>query len=408
MLAHACCSSVVLHGEHACSLVCIVVGVVLGLSLSLSLSAVLDSAVLAKLSCIEAEQKALKEQGQATLKSQEELKRRFDATAAPSFSMSDAGSDKNWLLIAKAGFELQATPWTEDFTTGLLGADPRPSFQATQPKAFRWDDDVRISEKAHQDRYLPYLQEVLLMPRDLQLAAAPNNLLDTDDRLGFKLTGTSDVVVLDREIDRAIGHEAAIRALFELKKKVNERAVKQGAAELIAAAVKAQYSPFVVLTDLVDDWRFLWLKERRTITVMCTPLPTAADPFIARRCAFLLLRRLFATASSLDADRLAAISLLDAAPAAAAIGKRQKLSPIKERPKPDAEAGEAAQRVGSPSECSDSDDVDGPGWDEEDRQALLYRQVRSWVRNTPWLQDVCRPRIVVPPMSAAVRNSMYA
>ena len=339
-------------------------------------------------------------------KSQDDLKRRFEATAAPSFSMSDAGSDKNWLLIAKAGFELEATPWTEAFTTSLLGSDSLPTFLATQPTAFRWDDDVRISEKAQQDRYMSYLQEVLLMPRDLHLAAAPNNLLDTDDRLGFKLTGTSDAVVLDREIDRAIGHEAAIRALFELKKKVNERAVKQGAAELIAAAVKAQYSPFVVLTDLVDDWRFLWLKERRTITVMCTPLPTAADPFIARRCAFLLLRRLFATASSLDADRLAAISLLDAAPAEVAIGKRQRLSPIKERPKSDAEAGDAAQRVAS--EGSDSDDVDGPGLDDEDREALLYRQVRSWVRNTPWLQDVCRPRIVVPPMSAAVRNSMFA
>ena len=90
--------------------------------------------------------------------------------------------------------------------------------------------------------------------------ALAHNLLNLcgGRQLGFELTGTSDACILDSDILRSSKmHDLAVRALFELKKSVQEKDVKQAAAQLISAAFKAQFSPFVVLTELRDDWTFL-------------------------------------------------------------------------------------------------------------------------------------------------------
>ncbi len=228
---------------------------------------------------------------------------------------------------------------------------------------------------------------------------APNKLLDLEDpRLGFKLSGTSDCVVLDGEIERTIGMSQALRAVLELKKKVSERDVKQAATELISADVHAQaLKPIAVVTDLVNDWRFLWL-QGRTIKVLRTPDPSEADPEASRRCASLLLRRLLAEGAGVQAERLEATEVLEALPIP--IAKRQKLSPVKEARGGRGDASEAANLTGTDDE---EDDVDGPGWDEEDHRQLLFRQVRQMIRHTPWLHEVCRPPLRTH-MSTEARN----
>ncbi len=247
------------------------------------------------------------------------------------------------------------------------------------------------------------------MPRKLSIALAPNSLLDLENgSYGFKLSGTSDVVIVDSDVQRTLGSASsvtasALMAIIELKKQVTERDVKQTAAELISADLHAEtLQPFAVVTDLADDWRFLWLRGARTIMVL--RVPTApGDPFAPRRAASLLLRRLLAEGSSVADERRAATALLEALPIS--IGKRQKLSPVKERPHGRGEFDACAASVSDDDSDSD-DDVDGPGWDEEDRRRVLFRQVRLAMRRTPWMQDLLhRPAcFVVPPISADASN----
>lgn len=249
-------------------------------------------------------------------------------------------------------------------------------------------------------QYLDYLTKFIVLPRGVRVAAAPNQLLDLEDgRLGFRLSGTTDCVVVDGEIERTIGMADALRAIIELKKAVSERDLKQAVAELISADLHATaLRPFAVVTDLKDDWRFLWLRGERTIRVLRVPEPSAADPFASRRCASLFLRRLLAEGTGEAAERRQAIQLLEALPIS--IAKRKKLSPVKER------AGHADEcDAATHGSDSDEDDVDGPGWDEEDRRQVLFRQVRQMIRHTPWLQEVCRPPLLSHGgMSAEVRG----
>jgi hypothetical protein len=248
-------------------------------------------------------------------------------------------------------------------------------------------------------QYLDFLTKLLVLPRGLRVAAAPNQLLDLEDgRLGFKLSGTTDCVVVDGEIERTIGMADALRAIIELKKAVSERDLKQAVAELISADLHATaLRPFAVVTDLKDDWRFMWLRGERTIRVLRAPAPSAADPFASRRCASLFLRRLLADGTGEAAERQQATQLLEALPIP--IAKRKKLSPVKERTGRGDEFESAA-----PLSDSDEDDVDGPGWGEEDRRQVLFRQVRQMIRHTPWLQEVCRPPLLSSGMSAEARS----
>jgi hypothetical protein len=264
------------------------------------------------------------------------------------------------------------------------------------------------------EQYLSYLRDFVVMPRKLALALAPNNLLDLENgSFGFKLTGTSDIVIVDSDVQRNAAGElssgssvsaAALLATIEIKKKVAERDVRQAAAELISADIHAQMlQPFAVVTDLQDDWRFLWLRGQRTIMTLSVPTvqQSGGDASAPRRAASLLLRRLLAEGSSVAADRLAASALLEALPIP--IGKRQKLSPVKERPHGREESDACAALV-SALDDSDSDDVDGPGWDDVDRKRVLLRQVRVAMRHTPWMHDVFRrpARFDAPPSADAI------
>ena len=367
------------------------------------------------------------------------LKRMMEANQIPSFSMSSAGSEKNWALITKV-FKLETQVWSVELGKGICKDMPEADFKQLQPAVFNWKEELTepkqkeevrhaagqaephrdtggeegasMGQRTHAARcvvsvcciqYLSYLRQFLVLPRKVALALAPSQLLDLEEgRFGFKLSGTSDLVIIDSDVQRTMAGElgngtlelvsaAALMATIELKKKVTERDVRQAAAELISADLHAQtLQPFAVVTDLKDDWRFLWLRGARTIMVLRVPTVEQADGdvFAPRRWASLLLRRLLAVNTELAAERATATALLEALPIS--IGKRQKLSPIKESPHRDDRGEEDACPPLVCDESDDDGDVDGPGWDEEDRRGVLLRQVRAAMRHTPWMKDVLR------------------
>ena len=322
---------------------------------------------------------------------------------APSISMVSAGSDRNWSVNASSGFVMDVEVWSDAFTSSLRGDMTPVEFINLQPQPFQWDPDSdpdeRVAESSHKEKYLEYLRQFIVMPRDMvRLITTPNKMFDLEDaqcHLGFNLTGTSDstICILDTEVERAASiTPLAVRALIEVKKKdINESDLKQAAAKLIAADIHSQFTIFVVLTDLADDWRFLWLKPGRKIMVTRVPDPTADDSFVSRRAASLLLRRLLADATHFEAERKNAAEFVEALPIS--IDKRQKLSQaIKERHSIRGEESDAAVHNNDTGDVDSADDesADGRGRDDEDHKMILFHKVRKIIRHTPWLQEVCR------------------
>ncbi|CAB4377819.1 unnamed protein product [Rhizophagus irregularis] len=82
------------------------------------------------------------------------------------------------------------------------------------------------------------------------------------DILPIRLTGTTDLVIVDRHSIASQAQEKHIRFLFELKKVVKRIHTFQAMAELISADLKSKYPVLAVLTDLMDDWRFFWIQGK--------------------------------------------------------------------------------------------------------------------------------------------------
>ncbi|MDO9333372.1 MAG: hypothetical protein Q7T57_02480 [Dehalococcoidales bacterium] len=324
-------------------------------------------------------------------KDQAILKRHFEETRV-ALVLSDVGSDAFNQTIKRV-FKIVTVSWPDALTQSLLtspmsAAAPSPSSPPLAP-AFAWSDEA---ENQQHVRYMQYLRDHLTLPPrgELQLIRPTNNTMLSvinDPKLPFDLKGTTDALVVHQGYLREYHPEMGIFLVIELKKVCDAKAVRQAIAQLIAADLQSQLTPFALLTDLREEWHFYWL-EHRTVHALQPTGPTA------RRDALLFLRRVLASGASVGAELTASTTDVESLPVS--IGRRCKLSPVKERRK-SAEEEDASLDVFD----IDEDDVDEPGWDAEDRKQVLFRQVRQMIRHTPWLQEVCRPSIFSP-MSAEV------
>ena len=341
--------------------------------------------------------KKLEEQETMLKEVKKQLKRHFEETRL-ALVLSDVGSDAFDQTIKKA-FKIVATSsWPEALTQSLL-ADPAgataSSSSSSSPAApaFEWSDEA---ENQQHERYMQYLHDHLSLPPrgELQLIRPTNNTMLSainNPKLPFDLKGTTDALVVHQGCLSEYHPELGIFLVIQLQKVCDAKGVRGSIAQLIAADLHSQLTPFALLTDLREEWHFYWLEGRTVQTLR----PTGATP---RRDALLFLRRVLASGTSVGAELAATTAYVESLPVS--IGKRRKLSPVKEeRPRRGSEEEQDALAY-------DSADADGPGWDKEDRQQVLFRQVRSMIRATPWLQDICRPPLLSP-MSTPAR-SMFA
>jgi hypothetical protein len=325
--------------------------------------------------------KALKEQGQATLKVLEAKRRR-------EIVLSDIDSDGWHEMLVASGFSVDATTeWPESLSVRLLGGDAAAAI--ADPPAFQWD---ARNEPDQKDRYLPHLRTHLQMEQrsgEAALITLDNDrsfLSVSDRRLLFDIKGTTDVAVVHQGYISAREEGQGVLAVMELKKACTKKDTRQTVGQLIAADLISRFSPLAVLTDLREEWHFYWL-EGRTVKHLRPP-PNACG----RRLAFLFLKLALAPGFVVGEQLAVANAAVDALPVS--VGKRRKLSPVKEdRPRRESGAEDAA---GGDAEESESDE-------EDDRRQLLFRQVRQMIRHTPWLHEICRPPLRTH-MSAEARN----
>ncbi|KAF0485501.1 crinkler family protein: PROVISIONAL [Gigaspora margarita] len=164
-----------------------------------------------------------------------------------------------WMKIQEfIGIDYQATTREREFPNLNLGLNDE------RIDAFGWTDAVKRTQS---DRYKPYLTNILRLGtfRTLGLydPTGDDSFLSTNtDILPIRLSGTTDLVIVDRHSIASRTQEKHIRVLFELKKVVNKKHTFQTMAKLISADLISMHPVLAILTDLIDDWLFFWIKGK--------------------------------------------------------------------------------------------------------------------------------------------------
>ncbi|KAJ3256915.1 hypothetical protein HK103_005033 [Boothiomyces macroporosus] len=131
--------------------------------------------------------------------------------------------------------------------------------------SFEWEKSVENSAE-NRTNYLRYIKDEILVgiedfPINVFDGSGETNLLDA--YLGErKLRGTCDVMISSciETFDKLIN----CHVIFEVKKLIVDKNVRQAKLELLCADYHSNYTVIVVLTDLMDKWKFFWLEKPDT------------------------------------------------------------------------------------------------------------------------------------------------
>ena len=113
--------------------------------------------------------------------------------------------------------------------------------------------------------------------------ATPNLLNTSKSRcLPFDITGTSDVMFV--ETVSKTSPSFGVRILMELtKKEPGEKSEIQAMGQLLAADQHSRWTPTVILSDLNDTWKFMWLEG---LTLCFSLAPSRSARHSQRRSAY--------------------------------------------------------------------------------------------------------------------------
>lgn len=159
---------------------------------------------------------------------------------------------------------------------------------------FTWSDSITVTPDERRE-CMEYVKEHLASAfvRDgkqrffLEDTADKENLLSVDDtyRMDFALTGTADMVIVDRVAHQYHEEFAGLHFVIEVKKDIAsnlERLRRETLLELIAADLKSdkRRAPIGLLTDLNETWYFLWFTANSRIATLSLQCPGDGFQFI--------------------------------------------------------------------------------------------------------------------------------
>ncbi len=152
-----------------------------------------------------------------------------------------------------------------------MAAEFPESYGGNEVPAFQWSDEDEPKQEA---RYLAHLNQIIpLRKRHLCWRSINcNRTLFQGKVPGYKLTGTADVAVCDTRFpsDDSSLIRGSLALIVELKREYEASAFRQGVLELVAHTSMGEtaWPPLVLVTDLRDNWRFLWLNDGTKICVL--------------------------------------------------------------------------------------------------------------------------------------------
>ncbi|KAK1943124.1 hypothetical protein P3T76_005761 [Phytophthora citrophthora] len=153
---------------------------------------------------------------------------------------------------------------------------------------YSWKPNIAENEESQRAGYMSYLQQhlkTLLDRGDFLLDDIANDrsvLSIVDQRLPFAMTGTADVLLINRTSKNPLIRLAGVSLVIELKKKVEPCHVPQAIGQLVSCSIKAPLNcyPLSLLTDLNDNWHFSWFSDKGVLTQITLQYPKNAFKFI--------------------------------------------------------------------------------------------------------------------------------
>jgi hypothetical protein len=129
---------------------------------------------------------------------------------------------------------------------------------------FEWHSSKEDSEE-NRNSYIKYLNDTILCadleyPMTVFDPTQQADLLDAEFNEDFAVTGTCDALISStNDLDGMIH---ACHVIFELKKPTNKnKKTNQAILEFLSAGKRSTFPVIMVLTDLNDFWKLLWLEE---------------------------------------------------------------------------------------------------------------------------------------------------
>ncbi|KAH9135237.1 hypothetical protein AeRB84_019269, partial [Aphanomyces euteiches] len=151
---------------------------------------------------------------------------------------------------------------------------------------FKWNGELAENQENQRAQYMAYLSTQLgtLLDEFLLLDIANDkSVLDTKDpRLPFQLSGTADILLVDKSMFTDMVPLSGLCLVIELKKKVEKKHLNQAIGQLVCASIKAPLDcyPMSLLTDLNGRWFFSFLSDKNVLTHVEFRYPKNAIDFI--------------------------------------------------------------------------------------------------------------------------------
>ncbi|CAG8698189.1 7875_t:CDS:2, partial [Acaulospora morrowiae] len=160
-----------------------------------------------------------------------------------------------------------------NITVALTKNFDRPFVWDEQNEDQHAEDQKDETDEVIQRGYMSYLNENVSISSKYVWynSKLKKDLLNVNyAALPYSISGTTDVLVMDRHFVGALNFRSGIRAGFKLKKNIQESDTTQAIAELIATNIISNHAVFIVLTDLNNTWMFYWLTDDRKVMMSST------------------------------------------------------------------------------------------------------------------------------------------
>lgn len=154
------------------------------------------------------------------------------------------------------------------------------SNETNDVEEYTWNNYSENHETQRQN-YMSYLQKHFNLLPDISILDVANNhallQLYNDPHLPFNLRGGTDVIFTDTAASQL--PETGIRAVIELKKKIEPVNMYQTIMEMIVADIITtdDISVIGILTNLKDIWNIFWFDEKKVMGIQFTHRKSAIE-----------------------------------------------------------------------------------------------------------------------------------
>ena len=161
-----------------------------------------------------------------------------------------------------------------DFSTRTPRWDKLPRYLNRYSfEPFQWNDDLPENHDTNREAYLRFLSDIIDVPNDYSIFDSSIKKLFSQVQIGsLQFSGNIDAILLDNRSIASKNFPYHIRLGIEVKKNVEDAHHYQACiAHLCASCLNRNETVLTLLTDLMDNWVFMYFGSSNFHKMMAEP-----------------------------------------------------------------------------------------------------------------------------------------